>query len=401
MSDTPPNPDQPEPDQPNLDQRVFDEYCMRLALQLAQQGQGHVEPNPMVGCVLARDGQIIGQGYHESFGGPHAEVQALRSLTDSATANSCTAYVTLEPCCHHGKTPPCVDALINAGVRRVVVAMDDPFPKVSGGGLERLRQAGVEVHLGLLRADAAELNAPYLKRIRSGIPWVIAKWAMTMDGRIATVSGQSQWITGETARRSVHQLRARVDAILTGMGTVESDDPTLTARLSNTDNDGTSIEPSRVATRVVFCRHRLPDLKSKLMSTIDQAPVLLIVSDTIDESHLASLTHAGAAVFRCQNSDPSQMIHAGLTHLGKQSMTNVMLECGSTMMGSFLCPENLVDECHIYLGNTLFGGATALGPIGGNGFKMLAQAPRFRLVETTQMDNDLRIIYRSSTPPTG
>ena len=169
---------------------------------------------------MVRDGQVVGQGYHQKFGGPHAEVQALRSLDSLQQAKGVTAYVSLEPCCHHGKTPPCAQALVDAGVARVVVAMTDPFPKVAGGGLSFLQSAGVNTTVGLMQTEAEELNAPYLKLVRDGRPWVIAKWAMTMDGRIATVSGQSQWITGQQARNEVHRLRSRVDGIAVGMGTV-------------------------------------------------------------------------------------------------------------------------------------------------------------------------------------
>ncbi len=204
----------------------------------------------MVGCVIVRDGTVVGQGYHRQFGGPHAEIEALNSLAAASDAKGATAYVTLEPCCHHGKTPPCSEALISAGLTHVVVAMADPFAKVDGGGLRQLRDAGIETTVGVLSEKAEFLNAPYLKKVLTGKPWVIAKWAMTMDGRIATVSGQSQWITGQASRAEVHRLRGRTDAIAVGMGTVEADDPMLTARPPG----------PRIATRIVFCRHRLPSI---------------------------------------------------------------------------------------------------------------------------------------------
>ena len=229
-----------------------DQYFMREAIRLAALGRGYAEPNPMVGCVLVRDGTVIGKGYHRKFGGPHAEIDALRSLgTESAVG--ATAYVSLEPCCHHGKTPPCTESLIESGVKRVVFAMEDPFPKVSGGGAVALRDAGIEVTGDVMRDEASRLNAPYIKRTTTGKPWVIAKWAMTGDGKIATRTGDSQWITNPESRLDVHRTRSKVDGILTGMGTVRADNPMLDARLADPD-----AEVPRVARRIVFCRTSIP-----------------------------------------------------------------------------------------------------------------------------------------------
>ena len=187
-----------------------------------------MEPNPLVGCVIAHGARVLGEGWHERFGGPHAEVAALAAA--GPAARGATAYVTLEPCCHYGKTPPCSEALVAAGLARVVVAQADPFPQVAGGGLAQLRAAGIAVEVGLLEAAARQLNAPYLKLVTQGRPWVIAKWAMTLDGRIATQTGSSQWISNAASRAMVHRLRGRVDAILVGRGTAAADDPLLTAR---------------------------------------------------------------------------------------------------------------------------------------------------------------------------
>ncbi len=205
------------------------EPWMRHALALAARGRGFVEPNPMVGAVvLDSAGKLVGEGWHQKFGGPHAEIHALEAAGEKARGG--TLVVTLEPCCHHGKTPPCTDAILKAGIRRVVAAMTDPFPKVAGGGLKLLRDAGLEVHIGLCEPEAKRLNEPYLKLLRTGRPWVHAKWAMTLDGKIATRTGDSKWISGEESRRRVHELRGKVDAIIVGRGTVIADDPLLTAR---------------------------------------------------------------------------------------------------------------------------------------------------------------------------
>lgn len=372
-----------------------DEHWMRLALDLAVQGQGSVEPNPMVGCVLVKDGGCIARGYHHVFGGPHAEVDALQSLRSPDEAAGATAYVTLEPCCHHGKTPPCSEALIRAGVARVVVAMRDPFPKVDGGGIRQLRQAGIEVTLDVLKADAEALLAPYLKRVRTGTPWVIAKWAMTADGRIATVTRQSQWITGAESRRRVHRLRGRVDAIITAMGTVEADDPMLNARLL--DADGMAVTPPRVAKRVVLCLRRLPSLQSKLIQTADTIETWLFTSPLVDGAQLAALQQRGARVFALDSDDPQAMVRQTLQRLGDQDMTNVMIEGGAELLGSFWDPtsgECLVDEFHVYIGAKLFGGVSAPGPIAGAGLGPIDLATKLTLSRVDRFEDDVRLIYR-------
>src|SRR4051794_5772463 len=201
---------------------------MSHALALALRGQGAVEPNPMVGCVIVRDGEIVGEGFHERFGGPHAEVNALAIA--GARAAGATVYVSLEPCCHQGKTPPCTQALIRAGLKRVVVAVEDPFPQVCGGAIAELRAAGIECDAGICAPDANWVLAPYRKLLATGRPWVIAKWAMTLDGKLATRTGDSEWISSEASRAVVHQVRGRMDAVIVGSGTARSDNPLLTAR---------------------------------------------------------------------------------------------------------------------------------------------------------------------------
>src|SRR5690242_3300722 len=205
-----------------------DQLWMRRALDLAECGRGWVEPNPLVGAVIVRDGRMVGEGWHRRYGEAHAEVNALAEAGDAA--RGATLYVTLEPCCHHGKTPPCTDAVLRAGVRRVVAAMPDPFPAVAGQGAGRLRAAGVEVEFGPGEAAARRLNAPYLKLLAAGRPYVHVKWAMTLDGKIATRTGDSKWVSNPASRRYVHELRGRVDAVLVGVGTALADDPSLTAR---------------------------------------------------------------------------------------------------------------------------------------------------------------------------
>ena len=365
-----------------------DRHFMGMAINLAKKGLGAVEPNPMVGCVLVREGQVIAKGYHQKFGGAHAEVEALRSLESPEQASGVTAYVSLEPCCHHGKTPPCAQALVDAGVSRVVVAMADPFPKVSGGGLDLLRSAGIETTVGVMQDEAEMLNAPYLKLVRDGRPWVIAKWAMTMDGRIATTSGQSQWITGAEAREEVHRLRARVDGIAVGMGTVVADDPMLTARLTN--DPSSSLQS---AGRFVFCRHRLPRVESKLVRSASDVPVTLCVGPEVDPARLTQLEQAGVQVLALHSQESSEMVREMLQHLGRKQMTNLMLEGGAELLASFFAADQ-IDECHVYLGPKLFGGESAKGPVGGGGIEQVADALQYRLISLDPFGNDFRATYR-------
>lgn len=365
-----------------------DRDWMRRALCLAALGRGHVEPNPMVGCVLVRDGVCLGEGYHRRFGGPHAEVEALRSLPDPALARGATAYVTLEPCCHLGKTPPCSAALIEAGIARVVVALQDPFPRVNGGGLAQLRQAGVSTEVGVCQQEAMQLCAPYLKRLWTGCPWVIAKWAMTLDGRIATVSGESQWISGTLSRGEVHRLRGLVDAVVVGGGTAAADDPLLTARPAG----------PRVATRIVVAGKRLPPLTSRLMGSIEQGPVLIVVPADADDAAVERLRIAGAEVMILPVADPALQVTELLTQLGRRQMTNVLVEGGGGLLGSFLTADQ-IDEVQLYLAPKLVGGAAAPGPVAGAGLSRLVDSPQFDLVSVTRLDDDVRLIARRHTGP--
>ncbi len=360
-----------------------DRVWMRRALELAAGGRGLVEPNPMVGCVIVRDEAIVGEGFHGRFGGPHAEVEALRSLADPALARGATAYVTLEPCCHTGKTPPCSDALIAAGVARVVVALQDPFPRVSGGGLAQLRAAGIEVVVGVLQREAETLSAAYLKRLRCGRPWVLAKWAMTLDGRIATKTGDSQWISGEVSRGEVHRLRGLVDAVVVGAGTVAADDPQLTARPPG----------PRIATRIVVAGHRLPSLDSRLLRTLDEAPLLIVAPSTVAQSAVAPLAAVGAEIKICDTADPVEMIGELLDELGRRQMTYLLVEGGGGLLGSFHSAGE-IDEIHAYIAPKAVGGATARGPVEGAGLMRLIDSPQFELASVTQLDDDVRIIAR-------
>jgi diaminohydroxyphosphoribosylaminopyrimidine deaminase / 5-amino-6-(5-phosphoribosylamino)uracil reductase len=337
---------------------------MLRAIDLARRGQGFVEPNPMVGCVIVQGEEIVGEGWHQQFGGPHAEVHALTAAGERA--KGATIYVSLEPCCHHGKTPPCCDALIAAGLKRVVVAMRDPFPQVAGGGLKRLATAGIDVELGLGEAEAQSLNAPYLKLLSTAQPWIIAKWAMTLDGKIATRAGYSKWITGETARQAGHLLRSRVDAIIVGSKTAQLDDPLLTAR-----PEGGS--PARVATRIVLdSMASLPNF-SQLVRTAPKYPTLIATGPDAPEKELRRLQAASCEVLPFLPPSRHERLVQLLDELGRRRMTNVLVEGGASLLGS-LFDARLIDEVHVFIAPKLFGGQKARSPIRGAGVELIEQA---------------------------
>ena len=360
-----------------------DENRMRRALALAVRGQGSVEPNPMVGCVVVRGNRIVGEGYHRRFGGPHAEVHALRDA--GKLAKGATAYVTLEPCCHFGKTPPCTDALIAAGIGRVVVAMRDPFPKVAGKGFRQLRAAGLEVAVGLLEAEAMELNRPYLKLQRHGRPWVILKWAQSIDGRIATRSGDSQWISCERSRALAHRIRGRVDAVIIGVGTALADDPLLTCRHGR---------PKRTAVRIVIDpRLRLP-LNSQLVRTARKAPAMVVTDRRSAEGPAArKLTRAGVEVLGMPATRSGLDLGCLLDELGRRRMTNVMVEGGGRTLGHFY-DADLADESVIFVAPRLIGGATAIAPLTGLGPANMKDVRRPAHVTVTRSGDDLMYVLR-------
>jgi diaminohydroxyphosphoribosylaminopyrimidine deaminase / 5-amino-6-(5-phosphoribosylamino)uracil reductase len=363
----------------------FDRRAMARAVELAERGVRTTQPNPPVGCVIARGDQIIGEGWHERAGGPHAEVAALRSLRNEADAAGATAYVTLEPCSHHGRTPPCVDALIRAKVSRVVYAVDDPNPQVAGRGAETLRRAGIDVSKGLFVSEAEEVNAGYLMRCRQGRPFVRVKIGMSLDGRTALADGASKWITGEAAREDVQQWRARSAAVLTGIGTVLADDPRLDVRLPGT---------SRQPLRVVLDRHLRTPVSARLFDT-DPKP--LIFTASTDAGRVSAVTERGAQLERMVSSphpaaNSAAPLRAVLARLGELEINEVLVEAGPTLTGA-LVHQALVDELLLYIAPKL------LGPQARPLFELppladLQQAQRFRMIEQQQVGEDLRLRLR-------
>lgn len=349
---------------------------MRRALRLASKGRGRVEPNPMVGAVVVKRGKIVGEGYHQKFGGPHAEVNAVRAA--GAAVRGATVYVTLEPCSHHGKTPPCAALLIDSKVSRVVAAMEDPDDRVVGNGFRRLREAGIEVETGLLGEQARELNAPYLKLRTQGTPYVIAKWATTLDGRIATPSGDSKWITGEVARRHVHRVRNRVDAILVGIGTALEDDPLLTCRLPGGRN------PTRI---VLDSRARLP-LDSQLVRTVSEAEVILVTTSAAPKGRARELRDAGVAILTVRTRKGVCSLRHLAQKLGEMQITNLMVEGGAETLAAFFA-AGLVDRAMVYLAPKVIGDGPT--PVSGLALGEMADAIALQQVRTRRLGDDFLV----------
>ncbi len=343
------------------------ERFMRRALHLAAQGR-HASPNPMVGCVLVNpEGQIVGEGWHAQAGQPHAEVFALRAAGERARV--ATAYVTLEPCSHFGRTPPCADALISAGVKRVVAAMSDPDARVSGQGLARLRAAGIDPITGVLEAEARALNAAYVKHRTTGLPWVVLKTAASLDGKMATRTGDSKWITSPVSRRAAHrQLRDRCDALLTGIGTVLADDPALTTRLTHREGRN----PLRV---VVDSQCRLPlDAQVVRLAQTD-GKTLIATTSSADNETADALRARGCQILVCQADVKGQVDLADLlARLGTRGDILGVLAEGGGELAAGLLSAGLVDRWLVFLAPKIIGGRTAPGLVGGLGIAQMTEA---------------------------
>lgn len=330
----------------------------------------------MVGCVIARGAEIVGEGWHRRFGQAHAEVEALQIA--GSRACGATLYVTLEPCCHRGKTPPCTRAILAAGVARVVAAMADPFPQVAGGGLAELLAAGVEVQSGILENEARKLNAPYLKLLSTGRPWIVAKWAMTLDGKIAVRTGDSRWISSPASRQLVHQLRGRMDAILVGRGTAAADDPQLTARPPG----------PRTALRIVVDTRASLSLKSQLVRTAREVPVLVAVGPEATSADCANLQAAGCEILVGDGATSQARLEMLFDELGRRRMTNVLIEGGGRLLGS-LFDARLIDEVHVFIAPKLAGGTEAPSPVAGRGVDAISAALAVEDLAVREIAGDL------------
>ena len=357
--------------------------AMRGALALARRGLGSVWPNPAVGCVISNQGQVVGRGWTQPGGRPHGETEALRRAGEAA--RGAVSYVSLEPCCHWGKTPPCVDALVTAGVRRAVVALEDPDPRVAGEGLRRLRAAGLDVEVGLCAEEAAEVNAGFLSRLRLGRPLVTLKFATSLDGRIATASGESQWISGPPARERAHALRASHDAIMVGTGTVVADDPQLTCRLPGLDH--------RSPVRVVIDRHlRIPPT-ARLIADARRIPTWVLTLRSADPARRAGFLAKGVTLIEVDADREGQVdLAVALKALGERGITRLLVEGGAGLAAAFF-RAHLVDRL-IWVHAPLALGGDGIPAIAGLDLAALSDAPAFERLSTETIGDDVLTTFR-------
>ncbi len=360
---------------------------MQRALELAERGRGWVEPNPLVGAVLVREGRVVAEGWHGRYGGPHAEVEALRDAeAKGLDARGLTLAVTLEPCSHHGKTPPCTDAVIAAGLSRVVVAMQDPFEDAAGRGVARLRERGIEVVVGVCEREARRQNEAYLKRVTTGLPWVTLKWAQTLDGRIATAAGDSKWISSEGSRRRVHELRGRVDAVMTGIGTVLADDPTLTAR---------DVEVRRVARRVVVDPMLRIPREAAVLREPEPPVTVAIAADAPRGQKRRALEARGVEVVELgRRADGRCALRPLLSRLSERhGATNVLVEGGARLMGSLL-DQGLADRVLAFVAPRVLGQDGARAAVSGLLAERISDARPLELRSIDRIGDDVLLDYR-------
>ena len=361
-----------------------DRRFMALAIALGERGLGRVWPNPSVGCVIVRDGRIVGRGWTQPGGRPHAETEALRQAAEAA--RGATAYVSLEPCAHHGKTPPCAEALAAAGVARVVTAMEDPDPRVAGRGHKLLEDNGISVTIGVLATEARAANAGFLSRVERGRPWLTLKLALTLDGRIATATGESRWITGPEARRRVHAMRLSHDAVLVGGGTARADDPALTVR---------GLGDVRQPVRVVASRRINLPKEGTLAGSLSEAPLWLLHDPSaVGAADLAEWAGKGARLLPCATGRDSRLDPAAvLATLGAEGITRVLCEGGGTLAASLLS-EGLVDELVVFSAGLAIGAEGRPG-IAAMGLERLADVSRYRLGSVAAVGGDVLHRWRA------
>lgn len=360
------------------------DYMLR-AIELAKQGVGWTSPNPLVGAVIVKDGRIIGEGYHEKYGELHAERNAIKHLKESA--EGATIYVTLEPCCHYGKQPPCTRAIVEAGIKKVVIGSRDPNPLVAGKGVRFLRTQGIEVEEDFMREECDALNPVFFHFIQTKRPYIVMKYAMTMDGKIATKTGKSKWITSEQSRKIVHEMRHQYIAVMAGIGTVLKDDPMLNTR----------IEGKKSPIRII-CDSRLQiPLESKICQSAEEYPTMIACAYAEKEKK-ENLEKLGIQVLEVPQKElPKEEAKVDLAKLmeilGEQNIDSILLEGGGTLNESML-RENLVNEVNVFLAPKIFGGREAPSPVGGCGICEVKEAREFYLRDIKQIGDDVRLIYR-------
>lgn len=369
------------PDKAIRSSSMTDRDYMLRAIELAKKGEGHTNPNPLVGAVIVKDGRIIGEGYHERYGELHAERNAFAHCSEE----TCGAdmYVTLEPCCHHGKQPPCTEAVIEHGIKRIFVGSSDPNPLVAGKGLKQLRDAGIEVVEGFMKEECDRLNPVFFHYISTGEPYIALKYAMTADGKTATDTGKSQWITGESARAHVHRLRNYYKGILVGIGTVLADDPMLTCRMEG------GRDPVRI---VLDTRLRIPEA-SKIMTSADQAPVVIVCWEGADKEKKSRLKALGAELIELHlNEDGNISVEAAVAALGKMGIDGILVEGGGTVGASFI-RAGKVNRIYAYIGAKIFGGTGKHTPVRGSGIDEVKEAAGLKVSQVELFTDDVLITY--------
>jgi diaminohydroxyphosphoribosylaminopyrimidine deaminase/5-amino-6-(5-phosphoribosylamino)uracil reductase len=358
----------------NADDRKF----MKQALGLAQKASGLASPNPTVGCVIVRNGRVVGRGWHEYDLMDHAEVRAIGQA--SGSLQNATAYVTLEPCCHRGRTPPCADRLAGAGIGRVVVARIDPNPLVSGRGVERLRSAGIRVDVGLLSDEAGKLIEAFACRVSTGLPLVVSKAGMSLDGKIGTGRPEGRWITSPESREFGQRLRLTADALLVGIGTVLADDPELTYR-------GSASKRGPLMKVVLDAQLRTP-CTARIFQTSPRAPVLIFCREQVSHAHRAELEEKGAEIVSVPGSDDGLDLHAVLEELGRRDVLGVLVEGGSKTHWSFLS-NRLVDKFYFIVAPIVLGGKDSVPSVGGKGYAAIEEAPKFKITRCFSVGPDI------------
>ena len=372
-----------------------EEKYMRRAIELAKKGSGHVNPNPLVGAVIVRDGEIIGEGYHECYGQLHAERNAIANAKKRGNSlEGSTIYVTLEPCCHYGKTPPCTEAIIEEKIARVVVGSDDPNPLVSGKGFQMLREKGIEVIPHFLKEECDEMNHVFFHYIRTGIPYVAMKYAMTMDGKIACYTGDSKWVTGEESRAHVQTLRNHYKGIMAGIGTVLADDPMLNCR----------IEGGRDPIRIIADSHLRIPMDSQLVRTAGQQPLIIACLPDADEEKAAQLQEKGVEVLRIPGVTTADITEEQkevislpvlMKELGARKIDGILLEGGGQLNESAL-QAGIVDRIYCYIAPKIFGGAQAKTPVEGQGLTRAADAWQFKRIGMQEFGQDILLEYEKA-----
>ena len=352
---------------------------MRRAMDLSLRGQGRVNPNPMVGAVIVRDGRVLAEGWHRTYGGLHAETDALSCCTEDVSG--ATMYVTLEPCCHWGKQPPCTDAIVRANISRVVVGMTDPNPLVAGKGLKILGDHGIAVESGLLEEEIRQLNRVFIKYITEKSPWVVLKWAMTLDGRIAAAGGDSRWVSGEESRHFVHELRGRYMSIAVGSGTAASDDPMLNCR----------VDGLRQPLRIVISSSGALSPDSAIAATAREFPAMLVHTSAAPSARLEELRGRGVRTLECAPAPDGRVdLRDMLGRLGELQVDSLLVEGGPELNWSFV-EAGLADEFYIFTAPKLIGGKTSPGAIGGTGFQLMSQALPMEFESVSRCGEDIMI----------